>query len=65
MTDRVLSRAVERAVVLVAGRSEVERGQDAVRREPAFVDQLAVLAVVEEPAERHRRRVSVDLKLKS
>ena len=63
MTNRVLSRAVEGAVVLVRGRSEVEGGQDSVGREPSFVDQLSVFAVVEEPAESHGCGVRIDLKL--
>ena len=49
--DGILSGAVESPVVLVAGRGEVEGRDDPVGGEPGFVDLLAVLAVVEEPAE--------------
>ena len=48
---------------LLAGRREVEGGDDAVGGEPALVDLLAMLAVVEEPAERDCRGVRVNLKI--
>jgi len=48
---------------LIAGRREVEGGDDAVGGEPALVDLLAMLAVVEEPAECHGRGVRVHLKI--
>ena len=47
---------------LIACRSKVEGGDDAVRGEPALVDLLAMLAVVEEPTEGHGRGVRVNLK---
>ena len=62
MADGVLGGAVEGPVVLVTSRGEVQGRDDPVGGEPALVDLLAVLAVVEEPAEGDGRRVSVDLK---